>query len=387
MKILIQRVREYVKKIITKEENGFFSLILRLVLRVFSWLFQFVVVVRNIGFDKKWFKTTKTTLPVVSIGNIVAGGAGKTPVTLKLAKALLKKKKIGIISRGYKSQAEKWKAPKVLMDWKASDIWGDEPCLLARNLPQAVVIVGKDRVKAAKLAESKGLELLLLDDGFQHRWLERDYDVVVLNYNDLFGLNAHLPYGLLRESPKGLKRADLVIVNHVKEDLEEEEQEELKDRIKKYTQALIILADYRAAKVVTISYGNEVSDKVKEVDKVVSKSLGYLKSKKLGMFSGIAHPESFKESLQELGGEVVSEEVYEDHSALSFALIEAFAKKSERLGAKFLICTEKDYVKVKKEWKFSLPLHYLKMDLKILEKDEKVWDDFVQKIVFRSLNR
>src|SRR5690606_3839799 len=131
-----------------------------------------------------------------------------TPVTLMIAKEFYETHKIAIISRGYRSPAEKVATPLTLSVGKgplhSAAYCGDEPFLLSENLPKAFVYVGKDRTKSATLASKVGAEIALLDDGMQHRSIARDYEVVVMDIEDLFGHGFYLPRGFLRESPKSL---------------------------------------------------------------------------------------------------------------------------------------------------------------------------------------
>src|ERR1051325_8724560 len=169
-----------------------------------SLLFGAGVALRNTLYDRGIFKVRRLTRPVISIGNISVGGSGKTPFVITLGE-LLKQRGISfdVLSRGYGRSSTKI---AVVAPLGFPQQFGDEPLLIARKL-QVPVIVGADRYRAGLLAEEKfSSRLHLLDDGFQHRGLHRDFDIVLLPQEDLEG--TLLPTGRLREPRSSLRRAD-----------------------------------------------------------------------------------------------------------------------------------------------------------------------------------
>ena len=160
--------------------------------RLFLFGQALISFLKNSFYDRKWISISSLPATVVSVGNIVAGGTGKTPFVHLLAKTF-RHRKVAILSRGYGSIA-------------------DEALLLARRLPEVKVYVGKDRVASGIKAIKEGAELLILDDGFQYRRLARDFDLVLLDGDDLFGKGHYLPWGYLRDSPKRLREADAVFI-------------------------------------------------------------------------------------------------------------------------------------------------------------------------------
>ena len=233
---------KYLLDVIKGEKNGFFPFLLRIFLWVLSWPFKLIVNCRNWMFDQGWVSRYSPPVPVViSVGNIVVGGTGKTPVTLMLAQEFYDDFLVAILSRGYRSQAEKLRVPVIISKGQGpmqpAKFCGDEPYLLAQNLPKVYVIVGKDRHKASNIAAKAGAHLIVLDDGMQHRRLARDFEIVVMDTYDLFGQGYFLPRGLLREDKKSLHRADLIILNHV-HDINK--FEETKKELAKFSDAPII---------------------------------------------------------------------------------------------------------------------------------------------------
>lgn len=172
---------------------------------------------KNLLYDKSILKPEKVNAYVISVGNLTTGGVGKTPVVSKLAKYFIQKgEKVAIISRGYGGKLSN-KQINVISDGK--DIFcnarlaGDEPFWLAENTRGAVVITSKNRVEAAKYAVKKyDAAKIILDDGFQHRKLYRDLDVVLVDSEKLYGNEQLLPAGPLREGKEAFKRVDRIVV-------------------------------------------------------------------------------------------------------------------------------------------------------------------------------
>jgi tetraacyldisaccharide 4'-kinase len=266
----------------------------------FSWLYAVVVFCRNTLYDWGWLPITKVPCTVVSVGNVVAGGTGKTPFVLLLAKAFARRK-VAILSRGYGSMP-------------------DEAMLLARRLPQVKVYVGRDRVALAKRAVAEGADLILLDDGFQHRRLHRDFDLV------LGPTTGHyLPHGFLRDSPKRTAQADAHFT-----------------------------ADDWTLRVTRI-----LDQKGREIDSI--------RGWKVALFSGIAKPQNFRKTVESLGAEVVSETILADHEP---------ADLDQLPPADILLCTEKDFVKLPPT---DLPLYYLEIEIEMTQGCER-WEKVIEKI-------
>ncbi len=313
------------------KSNSLASSLLTVFFFPFAFLYGSVIFFRNFFYDKKIFKIYRSTVPTLSIGNIIAGGSGKTPVTFLFAKALQSSARLALLSRGYRSKAEKKKYPTVLSCGKGplfdSAFVGDEPYLLSKKLPSALFVVGADRVAAATVAEREGAELLILDDGMQHRRLARDFDVVVVDANNLFGGGHFIPSGTLRDSPRSLARADLIVVNHLK-DLGRFAF--VKAEIERYTQAPVVAV-------------SEVKPKVWDFDGV-ELTLG--EGARVALFCGIANPHYFEVTVREhLKVESLFTLALADHLPPQRQEWEAFIKKCESSGVEAILCTEKDWVK------------------------------------------
>lgn len=291
-----------------------------------SWVWGFFVFCKNRFYQHQILKPARVSRPVVSIGNITAGGTGKTPLIHLLAETL-SHRKVAILSRGY------GKVP-------------DEPMLLAERLPKAKIYIGKDRVASAKKAIADGADLLLLDDGFQHRRLHRDFDWVVLHSEDPLGKGHYLPRGYLRDSPKRLSEAH----------------------------ALFIQGDHP-------NFPNAIGFKLR-VSRIVNRVGSTLEVKRgdpVGIFCGIGTPSRFKKTVSDLGAHIVSEWFLADHQAPRAKRLESFVNQCKSLGAKYILTTEKDAIKLPIGLRLSLPLYYLEMKVEVVE-GKKEWNAWVEKI-------
>lgn len=306
----------------------------RSVLRLISYLYRSAVFLRNLAYDCHLLRIKDAGIPVVSIGNVVAGGTGKTPLVYKLAEELSKTKNVAIVSRGYMSEAEQQRKNFRVDPQMDPHECGDEPLWLARQLPKAQVWVGKDRFKSAQLARENGADLVILDDGMQHRQLKRDIEIVVVDgETPLF----YLPRGFLRDSPHRIRKAHLVA-----------------------------------------SYSSIFSSKVPTILlKKVSKI--QLEGKKVAAFCAIGKPTNFLQTVKEAGGEVVATFFKPDHEPFLLEELEIFLKKSH---AEYLVCTEKDRIKLPE--KSHLPIISIPIQLEICQ-GEEAWQQMVIKLKLGAL--
>ena len=301
---------------------------------------------------------------VVSVGNIVVGGTGKTPLTLMLARGLSSDTKVAILSRGYKSPAEK--APKpIVLSRGAGPLYeasycGDEPYLLSKNLPEVLMFVGRDRVVAAQMASEAGASVIILDDGMQHRRLFRDYDVVVVDGSDPLGRGHLLPRGFLRESPDALSRASIIIANNMRD---EDHCLEVEGQLRKYSSAPIV-------------YAKSVP---RDVSIVGGSSVNNVKGRHAGIFCAIAKPHYFRATVEQLGIDVVDEFFLDDHELFDEGSLKNFAERCSKKGCDLIICTEKDSVKLRSDLVLNIPIAIVTINLQII-KGETHWRCFSKKL-------
>jgi len=358
-----KRIESYFLSVIRRQRNGFIPSVLRFFLLIVSWFFQLFSICRNWTFDHGWLRRYSPPVPlVISIGNIVIGGTGKTPVTLMLAKAFYGSFPIAILSRGYRSEAERRSQPTCLCSARGllypASYCGDEPFLLAQNLPKAYVFVGKNRHKTSIMAAKAGAKLILLDDGMQHRRLSRDLDVVVMDSRDLFGQGYFIPRGFLRESPSSLARAHLIVLNHIETT---EQFVEAKAQIEKFSFAPVVGARMHVTHIYT--FKEEV--------------IPSIENKSVGIFCGIAHPEYFEQTVIGQGAQIIDRYIVPDHRDFDPFVLESFAKRCKEQGAEILLCTEKDRVRFLDNFSLSLPVAWLQIELSIVEGNE-IWEEFIE---------
>lgn len=360
-----RHTENYLLDVITGKQKGVIAFFIRILLWILSWPFRLLVSCRNWAFDQGWLRRYFPPVPVViSIGNIVIGGTGKTPATLILAQEFYHDFLIAILSRGYRSQAEKLPIPIILSKGQgplqSAAFCGDEPFLIAQNLPKAFVIVGKDRHKASDMAAKAGAHLILLDDGMQHRRLARDFEIIVMDHSDPFGQGYFLPRGLLREGISSLSRADLLILNHVQD---RQEFIKIKEKLMQYSTAPVVGTCMEVHEVLNF-----------DGDKIPS-----LEGMKVGIFCGIAHPEYFYQTVSQQGAIVVDSAFSGDHMSFSHSTLVGFAEQCKALGAEILLCTEKDRVKIVESPQLALPLAWIKMRLTLVE-GKNEWRVFIDKV-------
>ncbi len=261
--------------------------------------------------------------PTISIGNLSVGGAGKTPVTLAIAERLLARgRRVAILSRGYGGQRAS--AVEEVTPLTPARVSGDEPALLKKRLPAALVLVGPRRALLAERAVQLGADALLLDDGLQHHALARDLDVLVVDASNPLGNGRLLPRGPLREGLSALGRTGLLWLTRA--DLASAQDLEL-DRIR---------AQARAAS------GRE------PVESAFAAASGApdLRGKRVFLFAGIARPASFEALARALGAEVVSARWFQDHHWFTPAELQELQAAAAKARAEVLLTTEKDQARL-----------------------------------------
>ncbi|TWI64815.1 lipid-A-disaccharide kinase [Desulfobotulus alkaliphilus] len=285
-------------------------------------------------------------VPVISVGNVVAGGTGKTPMTAALARILADEGfRVAVLSRGYGGKLVK-KGGRV-SDGKEvflkADMAGDEPCLLAATTP-ASVYVGADRYRSGLRAVEEGAEILLLDDGFQHRILHRDLDIVLLDSQQPFGNGRLLPRGSLRERPSSLLRAHALVFTRW------EGGEFRHEGLCQWAEAAGIPVFFSRHE--QLAMGGEAPLP--------------LSSEKVLAFSALADGRSFVDGLLKKGWNVGGVLKFPDHHPYGPSAMEPLVEKARRMGAKALITTAKDAVKLPDASLWPLPLHVVDVRMDFL---------------------
>jgi tetraacyldisaccharide 4'-kinase len=292
---------------------------------------------------------------VLCVGDLTLGGTGKTPTVLWLAGRLRAAgRRVAVVSRGYGREGGSGvrvvsDGRALLLDWRAA---GDEPVLVASRLPGVPVLVGADRVAAGRRAvEEFAPEVIILDDGFQHRRLHRDRDLVLLDAGDPFGGERLFPRGRLREDPHGLRRAHALLVTRAGSG----PAEPIRKRLRSLAPDLpVAWASHRACGLVDCRSG------------AVS-ALDRLRGMRFLALSGIARPVSFRQSLQELSLPPAEFLAYPDHYAYGAADLAEIERSARACRAQALVTTEKDAVRLAGRLPAELPAYALRIELEVLE--------------------
>lgn len=314
-------------------------------LYILSYPYRLVSQSKNFLYRRKILKPKKTSLPIISIGNIAFGGSEKTPLVMNLISFLTEQGYTpALISRGYKGKWEKKggvlsDGRSLLGSWEDS---GDEAFMVAQNFPRAGILVGKDRLASLEKASRLGFNVGVLDDGFQHRLIHRDLDIVLYN---------PIEKTALREPLSSLRRAHLLLIKKRKE---YRIKEKLKEKLPKAS-----LFEYSVINKGFFSLGENR-------EKIPAEKI---RDKKILAFCGIARPERF---LSLLHVEGLAPEIFlkfPDHHPYPSSSIQKIIKEFVKLKTDVLLTTEKDAVKVANNSLLQkIPVCYLKIDLDV-EKD------------------
>jgi len=340
--------------------------LLRIILLPFIPVYAVVIKVRNTFFDKNIFKTKKVDVKVISVGNITVGGSGKTPLVIYLSNMLKNLgKSVGVLSRGYRRKS---KGYLLVSDgtkiFTSVDLSGDEIFHTAMecNIPAAV---SENRFEGAKkLIKDTGINILILDDAYQHRWIERDINLLICEQRFLcetgFMNQSLLPTGNLREPLSSIKRADAVILNR-----KFSGKKEIPSKVKKYFEGKkIFTAFYQAIGFADIK--NRTKYELEEFHG--QKSL---------IVSGVANPFSFLNILRQVHVNTDNRLIFKDHKDYSLKEIQLIRKKFYSTNSHSVVTTEKDAVKLTRFSKEldDIDIFFLKIELKI--DDEEKFKNFV----------
>lgn len=299
--------------------------VLRWLLAPLSWLYAAATGLRNALYDRGLLQSHALPLPAVSIGNVSVGGTGKTPVSAWMAARLLAMgHRPAIVMRGYGA---------------------DEPIVHQRLNPAVPVIVNPDRVAGAAEAARRGATVVVLDDAFQHRRARRDLDLVLVaaEQGDAFGV---LPAGPLREWPRGIRRAQILMVTR---------KSASRDEAERVAAQWTAMAGAPPAVVVALVPGAlRAADTARAGD---SLALDELRGHRVLAVSAIGNPTAFATQLADVGA-VVTEAAFPDHHAFTDADIASVAARAQSVD--FVVCTLKDAVKLEGRWPAQAPpLWYL----------------------------
>jgi tetraacyldisaccharide 4'-kinase len=326
-------------EIVSGRRTGIGAASARGLLRLAEAPYTFAVRYRNRRYDRDHTAIHRVGVPVVSVGNLTLGGTGKTPMVKWLARWFgARGMRVAIVSRGYGAAAGQQ---------------NDEALELAQALPGVVQVQNPDRVAGAEQAITEfGSQLILLDDGFQHRRLARDLDIVLLDATEPFGFGHVFPRGKLREPIEGLRRADAVCLTRT--DLVDQSVRALvRARVAALApQAAWCEAAHAPRGLINASGGTQ--------------SLAALDGARIAAFCGIGNPSAFRRALDGAGAQIIAWKQLPDHHRYTEVDQTDLAAAAEAAGAELLVCTHKDLVKLSSDQLCGRPLWALAIEMQIL---------------------
>jgi tetraacyldisaccharide 4'-kinase len=337
------------RKLISGLSTGTTAALMRLFLAIAAAAYSIGIWLRNFLYSKGWPKTHTADVPVISVGNITTGGTGKTPLVIWLCKFLQQKEiQCAVLTRGYKTNVEN----------RASRT--DEPAILIESCPQARIIVNPNRVEAAAEAvNSFGAKVLIMDDGFQHRRLHRNLDIVTIDATQPFGYGKLLPAGLLREPVDSLKRADATVLTRC-DQTSESKLSQIEKKLQLINPDMIIANSIHnpiCAKSIT---GEEIT-------------IEQLRGKKIFAFCGIGNPDAFLNTIKNTGANLVGSKIYNDHYHYNNDCLADIHEQARYLKADLILSTQKDHTQYAiHNTQYEVPFAYLAVELKFLAGEDKL---------------
>ena len=341
---------------------------IRILLFPFSLLYAAVVWLRNQLFDKKILQSSAFNLPIICVGNISAGGTGKSPLVERLLGFLQNTYNVAVLSRGYKRKTQGYALASSTTS--ALEI-GDEPFLFYRKFPNVTVAVGEERMVAIPqlLHDKPQTQVIVLDDAFQHRSVLAGLNIVLTACNNLYTRDWWLPTGDLRDEKRSTRRADILIVTKCRPDMTLEEAKEVTEELEPES--------YQHVFFTTIDYGLPYHI-------VNSNTITIHDSLEVLLVSGIADPRPLKKYLLEYS-ETYNEILYNDHHIFSIDDLKDILKRFNLIQHpdKIILTTEKDAVRLAKfnhELK-DLPVYVLPITVQFLFHDESRFHDLITKFI------
>jgi tetraacyldisaccharide 4'-kinase len=327
------------RDLVSGRRRGLAAGVARLVMGAASVPYGWAIRVRNRGYDRGAKEIHRPSVPVISVGNLTVGGTGKTPMVEWLARHLRRQEiRVAILSRGYGAE---------------QGGLNDEALELELSLPDVPHLQNPDRVASAQIAvDELATQLLLLDDGFQHRRLARDFDLVLLDATEPFGFDHLLPRGTLREPVAGLGRAQAVVLSRA-DMIDAAAREQVRMRVARLApEAAWAEVEHRPASLV------DSTGAVYPLEE--------LRDQRVVAFCGIGNPAGFRHTLEGLGCRVERWREFPDHHDFTREDVEELAGLVRESGARFAVCTRKDLVKLRVPAIAGIPLRAVSVELSFL---------------------
>jgi tetraacyldisaccharide 4'-kinase len=317
------------RAVLSGEDPGVKAGLLRCLLVIPAALYQPIIGLRNACYNRGWKKTYQVPVPVICVGNLTVGGTGKTPMVIWLCRLIQRRGlKVAVLSRGYKAKG---------------DLDNDETALMRQTLPDVPIVINPNRVEGAREAiQEHNAKVLVLDDGFQHRRLARDLDIVLIDCTCPFGYDHILPRGLLREPKSQLRRAHVAVLSRC-DMIEKNELSQLEEQVE---QLLHDTKDKSETPPKVIVHSQHQPVALLKADGSKHQP-AELKGKKIFAFCGIGNPQAFEDMLTDLGADVIGHYQFGDHYVYDGLDAKLLLDWRGQYNADWLVTTEKDWVKLK----------------------------------------
>jgi tetraacyldisaccharide 4'-kinase len=331
---------ESFRRLVRGESRGVVSAVARAGLSVLASGYNVGASVRNVAYDRGWKPAHRASVPVVSVGNLTLGGTGKTPMVEWISRWFRQRAvRVAVLSRGY----------------GGAQGMNDEGLVLEENLPDVPHLQGPDRVMLARTAvEELTSEVLVLDDGFQHRRLARNVDLVLLDALDPFGGGRLFPRGFLREPVRSLRRADVVVLSRA-DLVDPEARTAIRSDAEKHADRDLEWVEARQAPRDLVDGAGE------------SWPLSGLVHARVAAFCGIGNPEGFRRTVDSVGATIVAFRAFPDHYPYTRTDVSRLAAWVRESGADLALTTQKDLVKLRTSDLGQVPLRALRIEIEITE--------------------
>ena len=343
--------------------------LLRYLLYPFALVYGFIIFVRNKLFDLKLIKSVPFPIPIISIGNLVVGGSGKTPTVEYITRLLKDQYKIATLSRGYKRKSSGF---HIVTAADTPDKSGDEPLQYACKFPEVTVSVDESRRHGIRqlMAEVPGLEAVILDDAFQHRYVKAGLSILVTDYHRIYAKDHILPVGRLREFASGSKRADIIVVSKTPKIFSPLIRRQLLEDLKP-AKGQVVCFSYIAYDTWEPLFPN-VPLPESEQRKIIS----------ILMVTGIAFPSPLEEHLRRFCSDLNKLE-FADHRDFSEDDLIKIRDKFNSLPTrkKVIVTTEKDAMRLRNDKAAAIlsgiPVYYLPIRFCFHPQDKEVFDSSI----------
>ncbi len=342
--------------LISGRQRGWWPTVARSGLWLLSGVYCLGAAVKNFLYDRGWLRSHRVSVPVISIGNLTTGGTGKSPLVHWFVNEFQRREvRVGVVSRGYGDH---------------TNAGNDEAAELHQRFPSVTHIQNRDRVAACRQAVERGaVQIIVADDGFQHRRLYRNLDLVVIDATQPWGYGACLPRGLMRESIRGLRRADLALISRA-ELVSPDQLQQTRASIRRIAPQLAIVTATTEPQGWINGDGHRLA-------------IEGLSGRRVLAFAGIGNPQAFCKLLQNLGIDTSEFCAFPDHHAYSQSDWEKLQKMAIANQANALVCTRKDLVKLTEFNSGDLPIWALDIGVKIvngLEEIHQAMDRVLEKL-------